>query len=128
MSTTGPQDPSPGGAPPGDAAAPARPGDADPAGGAAGLARELPLDVAPRPADRCAWQVVEGEAVLLDLEGRTILGLNAVGSFVWPLLDGRRSVAELGDAVAARFAVDADRARRDVAGFLGELSTRGLLQ
>ena len=73
-------------------------------------------------------QVVEGEAVLLDLEGRTILGLNAVASFLWPLLDGRRTVAELGDAVAERFSVTAERARGDVLRFLVDLQGRGLVQ
>lgn len=65
--------------------------------------------------------------VLLDLEGRRILGLNAVGSFLWPLLDGRRTVAELGDAVAARFPTAASRARDDVSAFLSDLAARGLV-
>lgn len=128
MPKPGPKDARERGAAPGDAAAPPRPGGADPAADPGLQAPPLPLGAAPRPADRCAWQVVEGEAVLLDLEGQTILGLNAVGSFLWPLLDGRRTVAELGDLVAARFAVEPDRARADVARFLTELQGRGLLQ
>jgi hypothetical protein len=109
-----------------DAAATARPGRPDPAPPEPPV--PLPLDRAPRPADRCAWQVVEGEAVLLDLEGRILLGLNAVGSFLWPLLDGQRTVAALGDAVATRFGVAPERAREDVARFLGELQRKGLIR
>jgi hypothetical protein len=128
MSEVGSKSPGADGAAPGDAAAARRPGGADPGAGAAGGAPPLALDAAPRPADRCAWQVVEGEAVLLDLDGRIILGLNAVASFLWPLLDGRRTVADLGDAVAARFAVAPGRARDDVTRFLVDMQGRGLIQ
>ena len=71
--------------------------------------------------------MVESEAVLLDLEGRRIQGLNPVGSFVWGLLDGVRTVAEVGRAVADRYGVDGARAQADVASFLGDLRRRGLV-
>ena len=71
--------------------------------------------------------MVAGEAVLLDLEGRRILGLNAVGSFLWPLLDGRRTVAELAAAIAARFSVPPARAQNDLTAFLSDLAARGLV-
>jgi len=71
--------------------------------------------------------VIEGEAVLLDLHGRHILGLNATGSFVWGLLDGRRTVAQVGEEVAVRFRVDAGRAAADVRAFLSVLLARDLV-
>jgi hypothetical protein len=117
------------GAAPGDAGAPGRPGAPDPAGPGAGapLAR-LRGEAVPRVAARCAWQVVEGEAVLLDVHGRRIMGLNPVGSFVFGRVDGVRSVDAISGEVAARFRVAEERARADVAAFLGELATRGLLE
>jgi hypothetical protein len=72
--------------------------------------------------------VVEGEAVLLDLEGRRIMGLNPAGSFSFGLLDGRRTVADLASAVAARFGVEPERARADVETFLSALAARGLVE
>lgn len=72
--------------------------------------------------------MVEGEAVLLDLAGRRVLGLNPVGSFVWGQLDGRRTAAELAEAVAARFRIVVERARADVDAFLADLNGRGLLE
>lgn len=56
------------------------------------------------------------------------MGLNPVGSFVFGLVDGTRSVADLAAAVAARFGIGADRALADAAAFLGELRARGLLE
>jgi len=87
----------------------------------------LPPEATPRPSRRCAWQIIDHEAVLLDLEGRRIQGLNSVGSFVWGLLDGARTVAELGREVAARYAIDCARAEADVARFLAEMRRRGLV-
>jgi hypothetical protein len=71
---------------------------------------------------------VEGEAVLLDLTGKRLVGLNAVGSYVLPLIDGRRTVAELGLAVAQRFGVAAGRAEADLGTFLSDLARRGFVE
>jgi hypothetical protein len=112
------------------------PGDGAPAGddrtahpGPAGAGEEVgvALRSTPRPSNRCVAQVVEGEVVLLDLHGRQLVGLNRVGSFVFGLLDGVRTVSALAAAVAERFAVEPDRAERDVAAFLVEMRRRGFV-
>src|SRR3990172_9723727 len=90
----------PGGSVPGRGAGAPDPGCAQPAPAAPGQAL-----AAPRISGRCAWQVVEGEAVLLDLHGRRVVGLNPVGSFVFGLLDGARTVAALAPAGAERVGV-----------------------
>lgn len=90
--------------------------------------RPEPTKGAPRVSPRCAWQVVDGEAVLLDLTGKHLVGLNAVGSFLLPLVDGHRTVPELAGSVAERFGVEAARAEVDVAEFLRELSRRGFVE
>jgi hypothetical protein len=125
---------------PGDAAAsgpsqgggspPQRTGGPDPSAGmAAGAAPDaLSPAAAPRPSSRCAWQTVEGEAVILDLEGRRVMGLNPVGSLVWNLLDGKRTAAEIAAAVADRFQIANHRAAEDVGVFLGALLARGLIE
>lgn len=123
----------PGSAEPDPAAGPGGPArredPADPGAGADGAPRaSLGGTAVPRIASRCAWQVVEGEAVLLDLHGRRIMGLNAVGSLAFELIDGKRSVGDLAGVVAARFGVAEDRALADLAAFLGDLQARGLLE
>ncbi len=87
-----------------------------------------PTNGGPRVSARCAWQVVDGEAVLLDLGGKRLVGLNAVGSFLLPLVDGRRSVPELAGSVAERFGVEVARAEVDVAAFLRDLARRGFVE
>jgi hypothetical protein len=72
--------------------------------------------------------VVEGEAVLLDLQGKQLVGLNGVGSFVFGLLDGSRSVAALAAAVTERFEVEPARAEEDVRVFVRDLARRGFVE
>jgi hypothetical protein len=79
-----------------------------------------------RIAPELAWQMVDGEGVIVDLPRRRVLGLNPVGSLIWTLI-GQASEAEIAAAVALRFEVDEPRARADVRAFLGALEERGFL-
>lgn len=69
-----------------------------------------------------------GETILCDVDGARLLVLNDVGAAVWYLIDGRRSVDEIVSLVVST--LDADRAvvTRDVAAFLAELETQGLIE
>ena len=75
---------------------------------------------------RVAHQVVGGEAVLVDLAGAVMLGLNATGSLVWSLLPSHDEEA-IAAAVCDRFAVEIEQARADVAAFVAELVRRGIV-
>jgi Coenzyme PQQ synthesis protein D (PqqD) len=77
-------------------------------------------------APRLAWQVIDGEAVVIDLgKGRTV-GLNPTGSFVWSLL-ADHDEEEIAREVARRFEVTPDAARQDVHEFLTAMRDQGLL-
>lgn len=54
--------------------------------------------------------------------------LNATGVFVWEQLDGRRRVRDIGKTVAQAFAIDAETAAADVAGFLASLFENSLVE
>ena len=75
-----------------------------------------------------ASQTLDGEAVLLHLEGGTYFTLNETGTLVWQLLEQERSFDELLDAVLAAFEVDAETARRDLADLLEQLASHGLIE
>src|SRR5512140_3493338 len=111
-------------------AGPSQAGDRDSHPGGAGPQRPpvVALGAAPRISARCTWQVVEGEAVVLDLHGKRLLGLNRAGSYVFPLLDGSRTVAGLAASLAERFGIEVGRAEADLRLFLGELARRGFVE
>ncbi|HKB24818.1 MAG TPA: PqqD family protein [Methylomirabilota bacterium] len=76
---------------------------------------------------KTAWRVIEGEAVILSLDTKAFRGLNAVGSRVWELIDGRRSVDEIVEVVVREFDVTREQAAADVQAFVRELLDKGLV-
>ena len=74
-----------------------------------------------------AWRVIEGEAVILSLDTKVFRGLNAVGSRVWELIDGRNSVDEIVKVIVPEFDVTRERAAADVGAFVQQLLDKGLV-
>jgi hypothetical protein len=74
------------------------------------------------------YEVIDGQAVLLDGEGAELITLNTVGTLVWEELDGRRNVEELAGALASRFeGVSRADLARDIDAFLAELEASALV-
>lgn len=69
-----------------------------------------------------------GEAVLQDLESGTILVVNSIGSAIFTLIDGTKTVGEIAAFVAET--LDAPRAEveHDVVTFLERLADSGLVR
>ena len=77
---------------------------------------------------RVVYEVVDGQAVLVDPEGVELVTLNPVGTLVWQELDGRREAAELASALLGRLeGVTGPELERDVAEFLAELEMAALI-
>lgn len=82
----------------------------------------------PQKSPSAAWQRVDGEVVLLNVDGHELLGLNGLGGRVWNLIDGARTIDELIATVAAEFA-DVPRAQIaiDVEQFIEELAREKMI-
>lgn len=76
---------------------------------------------------RLAWQVIDGEAVVIDLAGGRTLGLNPSGTLIWSLLPDHDEAA-IAEALTERFDVDLQTASADVREFVGSLRERGLVR
>lgn len=88
----------------------------------------LPESARPQRALRMAWQTIDGETVLLDVDGKELLGLNEVGARVWALCDGEHALSAIVEAIAAEFEVDRATAEADVRAFVSELLAQGALE
>lgn len=82
----------------------------------------------PERSPSTAWQSIDGETVLLRMQARELLGLNAVGRRIWELADGTRSVDQIAGVLTEEFDVPAERARADTLGFVEELLALGALR
>lgn len=90
-----------------------------------------PLDVHSRLSaarDQVSCEL-DGQAVILGLFDGIYYGLNPVGATVWTLLEkAPHTVAELRDAVADEFDVDAPTAEADLLELLTDMLHRGLVE
>ncbi len=80
-----------------------------------------------RPVQGLAWQVIDGEAVVLDLRKNRSLGLNETGALVWSLLPFKNE-EEIAADLVRRFGIQPARAREDVARLIQALLERGLVK
>jgi hypothetical protein len=79
-----------------------------------------------KPAANAAWQILEGEAVLVDLISGRSVGLNNVGTHIWAVLNGRDE-DEITAEVVRKYRIDADAARQDVTEFVALLESYKLV-
>lgn len=77
--------------------------------------------------EHVAFEVVDGEAVLLDLKSGVYFTLNPSGTRVWQLLVELGDLAEVRAAMLAEFAVRAETLEADVDALLSQLVEKGLV-
>jgi hypothetical protein len=82
--------------------------------------------VALRPARGVAWQTIDEEGVVLDLDRGRSFGLNPAAALVFSLLE-THGEEEIAGELSRRFDVGRDEARADVASFLAAMRERGLV-
>ncbi len=75
---------------------------------------------------RVAWQMIEGQVVLIDLGVGRAIGLNPAASFLWSRLETSMEPALVED-LAQEYDLPPERAAADVAAFLGLLRERELV-
>jgi hypothetical protein len=76
---------------------------------------------------RTAARVFSGEAVIITPAENKVRMLNTVGSRVWELADGTRTVDEIAGVLAGEFDVDLAQAQESATQFIDELAAKGLL-
>lgn len=68
------------------------------------------------------------EVVIYDAESRQLLVLNDFAAGVWLLIDGKRTVAELGQLIVDCVAADPETVTKDVSAFLEQLADRDVVR
>ena len=81
------------------------------------------MDLLNRPTlhPQVAARTVDGTAVVVLADSGEVKILNPVGTRVWELIDGARTVAEIIDVIVDEFEVSAQQAQEDVVEFLQQL-------
>ena len=79
-----------------------------------------------RVSPRAAWQIVGGEAIVLDVSTGRAVGLNAVGTFIWKRI-GTSSLDSIVSEIVEEFDIDEGTARHDLASFVDEFVRQEIL-
>jgi hypothetical protein len=75
-----------------------------------------------------AWQMVDGQVVMLELESEHYYRLDAVGSRMWELLSEDGDVDAAYVQLLEEYEVDGDVLRTDLDDFIERLTANGLLR
>ena len=75
-----------------------------------------------------AWRMIDGEAVIITPADSTMHTLNDVGTRIWELMTGTRSLREVAGVLCAEFEVDRERAEKDTLWFTECLAKKGLIE
>jgi len=86
------------------------------------------MKAVPVPIDSLVARRIGEETILVNESGDTLHTLNETGSFVWSLIDGRRSLGEILSFMGKEYDLPADAAEKEVADFVQELAQRGLVR
>jgi len=74
-----------------------------------------------------AWQMVDGEAVILHISGQMLRGLNTVASHVWQRIDGNRTIEMIAQEVSTVFGCLENEVLTDVKHFVAELFEKDMV-
>lgn len=74
-----------------------------------------------------AFRVIDNEAVILNLENGIYYSLNEVGTKVWELMDGKKSIKDLTAAITAQYDVDEMTVEKDIIELVSDLLSEGLV-
>ena len=76
---------------------------------------------------------IAGETIIVPIKNKVgdldfIYTLNEVGTVIWGLIDGKKSVSEIGEEICMTYDVTPEEAKQDTVDFLKSLEERGLIQ
>jgi hypothetical protein len=78
--------------------------------------------------DAIAWKLIDGEAVVLDIERSEYVELNSAATCLLEAIDDGMTPEAMAGRLVERFEVDAERALADTRTFIGYCRDRGWLE
>lgn len=75
---------------------------------------------------------IAGETIIVPIRGHvgdldSIYTLNEVGTTIWQLTDGKKSISQIAEEICATYDVTPEEAKKDTLEFLNSLKEAGLL-
>ena len=82
--------------------------------------------------NNCVTREIAGETIIVPIKGRvgdldSIYTLNEVGTLIWQLIDGQKSIDQIVQAVRQAYDVESEEVTKDAVDFLSSLEEAGLI-
>lgn len=81
----------------------------------------------PKIAPDLIWRLLDNNAVVVSPRVGEVRVLNGVGTIIWQLLVEGHSTSDIEEHLVEHYDVSPEQARRDLDGFFGDLTERGVL-
>ena len=90
---------------------------------ATAFSAQIPLFTAP-----VAWREIDGEAVIVECDAGEVTMLDPVGTSMWKLVDGKRTVDDIVQGVTEQFEADPAQVEVDCQAIFKDLERFGVLK
>jgi hypothetical protein len=87
-----------------------------------------PIQRIPRHSAQVAARIFSGEAVVITPAENMVRMFNPVGSRIWGLTNGERTIEDIAAILTSEYSVESETATRQVNEFLEELACKGLVE
>jgi len=78
--------------------------------------------------ERAAGDVIDGEAIIINLETGVYYSMQGIGGDIWAMIGARRSFGSMLDEIVAHYDVDRSVAQTDLETVAGQLLDEGLIR
>lgn len=78
--------------------------------------------------DRILGTEIDDETILLDMKSENYFGFDSVGSYIWRLLKGGKSLQETYDALLDLYEAEPELMKKDLLEFIEMLEKNGLIK
>jgi hypothetical protein len=91
--------------------------------------KQAALNVKPKQVKDCLFKsLAPSEAIVVNLADGEYYTLNETGKQIWQLIDGKRTVREIGSRLARKYQTAGKKMTRDVERYVAGLKRRGLIR
>ena len=74
------------------------------------------------------WRIIEGEAIVVEVDKGEIIHLNETGAEIWNVLDGKMTVSDIIRHICSEFEVGEELAERETMEFVDQLIDMGIVE
>lgn len=78
--------------------------------------------------DKISWRILDGEAVILNLDSGFYYSLNKIGTRIWELLSKGKTTEEIIDIISSEYKADNGKVRNDTINLFNELKKEDLIK